>query len=137
MLAGIGAAIGGLIIPFSATKQAAEYIQKNFGDSITVAGVRDYCVSPITQYLHRPIYFPNMQTFAFYNTQNDRERCLVSGNDLIDQLAALASEGDVIFIRQLRATESRNAKHQAARCTSRCFRHLMTALSRMNRNRFL
>jgi hypothetical protein len=100
LLAGVIAMIAGLMFPFSATKQAAEYVESHFDDHVVLVGLKDWCVSPMTAYLHRPIYFPQMQKFAFYNTQNDRERNLVDRDDLIDQIAALASlsGGDVIYI---------------------------------------
>jgi hypothetical protein len=98
LLAGIGAAIGGCVLPFSATKQTADYIAAHFDDRVPLFGMKDWCVSPITAYLHRPIYFPEMRKFAYYNTQNTPERYLVDRNDVIDQIATLASAGDVVFI---------------------------------------
>jgi hypothetical protein len=98
LLAGISAAVAGCVLPFSATKQTADYIAAHFNDRVTLVGMKDWCVSPITAYLHRPIYFPEMRKFAFYNTQNTRERYLVDRDDLIDQIATIAAGGDVLVI---------------------------------------
>lgn len=100
LIAGVAAASGGWMIRFSATRQAARFVESHFNDRVLLVGMDDYRVSPMTAYLHRPIYFPQMQKFAYYNTQNDRERHLVSDEDVINQLAWLAdtSGGQVVYI---------------------------------------
>lgn len=74
VIAGIGAAIGGLMVPFSATKATADYIRANYDDRVVVAAYTDYCAAPISQWLNRPIFSIEMSSDIRYNTQDDAQR---------------------------------------------------------------
>jgi hypothetical protein len=74
-LAGIAVAIAGMILPFSMSRHVSDFIRTHFdSDQVIIAGIPDFCTSPISQWLDRPIYFPEMRRFARVNTQNDADR---------------------------------------------------------------
>lgn len=92
-LAGICAAAAAVQMPFSASKAAAEYIRAEFDLSkVVLAGVPDYASSPMSQWLDRPIYFPDMQKFAHVNSQGDAERPGLAAAPLMPQLYRLAMQ---------------------------------------------
>jgi len=98
---GTGAAVAGMSLQFSATKQAGNYIKQNFGDRVVLVGMQDYCVSPIAQWLDREIYFPQMAKSARYNTQNGDARYSVGeGNPLLPKMVELGERhnADVLLI---------------------------------------
>jgi hypothetical protein len=89
-LAGMGVAIACMRVPFSASRDVARFIQDSFpGDRVVLVGVPDYCVSPICQWLGRPIYFPDMKSFARVNIQDDAKRPGVNGATLLPELYGL------------------------------------------------
>jgi hypothetical protein len=89
-IAGISVAIAGMVLPFSASRQVSDYIKTHFNlDQVVLIGVPDYCVAPISQWLGRPIYFPDMKSFARVNTQDDAKRPRVNGATLLPELYGL------------------------------------------------
>jgi hypothetical protein len=89
-IAGVGVAIAGMVLPFSASRQVNDYIKTQFNlDQVVLVGVPDYCVSPICQWLGRPIYFPDMKSFARVNIQDDAKRPGVNGATLLPELYGL------------------------------------------------
>jgi hypothetical protein len=68
LVSGVGANIAGLMTPFSAARDVADYIRTNLPPDVNLAGADDYCVSPVAAYLGRDFYFPQMHRTAGYNT---------------------------------------------------------------------
>lgn len=52
--------------PFSAAKEAAQYIKNNINEDVMLVGEMDTAVSPIAGYLDRPIYYLRQGRFATY-----------------------------------------------------------------------
>jgi hypothetical protein len=71
---GILAAVQGMCHPFSQSRATADFIRQNFPPDTPVIGVIDYSAAPISQWLGRPIFYPQERRLATYNTQNDAER---------------------------------------------------------------
>jgi hypothetical protein len=90
-LAGIGAMVAGLSMPFSASWATAQYIRKNVDPHIPIVAMDDYCASPVAQWLGREIYFPQMRKFARVNTQDGAaHEAYVNPNDWIGQLVQIS-----------------------------------------------
>jgi hypothetical protein len=100
-IVGISANTADAVLPFSAGKAVAEYIRDKQPADATLVGVDDYTMSPISTYLHREFYFPQMGKFAPFNTQDDAERFEVTPQMAFDDIRNLiARDGhDVIFLR--------------------------------------
>src|SRR5207248_5022451 len=64
VLAGIGANVADNLLPFSAGKETADYIRRELPADVTLAGVEDFCMSPVSAYLSREFYSPEMRSFA-------------------------------------------------------------------------
>jgi hypothetical protein len=71
---GISAAVQGMCHPFSQSRATADFIRGNFPADTPVIGVIDYSAAPVSQWLGRPIFYPQELRVATYNTQNDAER---------------------------------------------------------------
>lgn len=60
-----------LLIPYSASREAARYIQSKQLDQMFIVGSRDANISPISGYLNRKIYYPERQgmgSFVLFNS---------------------------------------------------------------------
>jgi hypothetical protein len=72
MVGGIFAFTRDIIIPFSSSKEASAYIQEQYQDKLKdlfIIGSRDYAISPISAYINRQIYYPeisNMGSFVLF-----------------------------------------------------------------------
>ncbi|MFB2646963.1 hypothetical protein ACE09Y_11940 [Raphidiopsis sp. BLCC-F218] len=75
MIGGIFAFTRDIIIPFSSSKEASAYIQEQYQDKLKdlfIVGSRDYAISPISGYINRQIYYPeisNMGSFVLFTNQ--------------------------------------------------------------------
>jgi hypothetical protein len=100
VLAGVGVNIACMVLPFSAGKATAEYIQDNLPPNVTLAGVEDYCMAPVAVYVGREFYFPEMRRFAPYNTQDDKARLPVTHESFLEdlRLLTLTRNQDVILL---------------------------------------
>jgi hypothetical protein len=99
-VAGLGSMVAGLVLPFSASWATAEFIKTKVEEPVAIMAMEDYCASPIAQWLDREIYYPNMRTFARWNTQNPAARHPVDVNTLLSTVVGLAraSGSDVLFL---------------------------------------
>jgi hypothetical protein len=89
------------VLPFSASKSVAEYIAHELPRDATLAGVDDYTIEPISAYLNRDFYYPQMGRLAHYYTQDDAGRIDVTLPMIYDDIRQLiARDGrDVVFLR--------------------------------------
>ncbi|HEY9701304.1 MAG TPA: hypothetical protein V6C58_02605, partial [Allocoleopsis sp.] len=60
-----------LIIPFSASKAAANYILEQKLDKMFIVGSRDFAVSPICGYIKRQIYYPEIKRISSFALRNN------------------------------------------------------------------
>jgi hypothetical protein len=61
-----------LLIPYSASREAARYIQSQHLEQMFIVGSRDANISPLSGYLNRKIYYPERQgmgSFVLFNSQ--------------------------------------------------------------------
>jgi hypothetical protein len=98
--AGLVAVAAGLIYPFSATWAAAQFIKSTYGDTVVIAAVHDYAAAPFAQWLDRPIYFPEIGTYALYNTQDDRVHTHPGQDEILRQAyeQAMATGKNVLLL---------------------------------------
>jgi hypothetical protein len=72
LMAGIVAFGRDLIVPYSASRAAANYIQSQQLNTMFIVGSRDATISPLCGYLNRKIYYPERQglgSFVLFNRQ--------------------------------------------------------------------
>ena len=75
MAGGIFAFGRDMIIPFSSSKEASAYIKEKYKyqlNDMFIVGSRDYTMSPISGYINRKIYYPEIQkisSFVLFTTQ--------------------------------------------------------------------
>jgi hypothetical protein len=90
---GITVATVAMTLPFSDSKRISEYIRTNYDlDQVVLMGIPDYSTSPESQWLNRPIYFPEMRNFARVNTQSDADRPGVKPRRLLPVIASVMEE---------------------------------------------
>jgi hypothetical protein len=88
-VAGLVAGAGDWLFPLSSSREAAQYIAKNYDESIPIVGHLDYCVSSLSGYLSRPIFYPADEAYGTYNTQNQALRRPVNPDSLLAQTIRL------------------------------------------------
>lgn len=100
VIGGIGANVADTVLPFSAGKATANYIRREFPPDVTLAGVEDYCMSPISAYLGREFYFPEERCFSPFNTQNDQARQAITHESFLDDLRmlTLTRHRDIVLV---------------------------------------
>jgi len=72
LLAGIVAFGRDLVIPFSASRETARFIQQQKLDKMLIIGSKDYAISPLCGYLNTKIYYPeisSMGSFVLFTKQ--------------------------------------------------------------------
>jgi len=88
-ISGIGTNIAERFIPFSAGKEAAQYIRREFPPDMVLIGSQDYCISPIAAYLGRDLFSAEMNAFVPFATQNVDVRIRATHDSLLDDFQAL------------------------------------------------
>jgi hypothetical protein len=99
-VAGLAAATGDWLVPFSGARETAQFIAANYDRSRPVLGHFDYCASSVSGYLRQPVFYPAMNDFATYNTQNGALRRPVTLDTLFADALRLMREhkGDVLLV---------------------------------------
>ncbi|MEM6403066.1 MAG: hypothetical protein AAF757_23030 [Cyanobacteria bacterium P01_D01_bin.116] len=88
MLAGLHAYSMDLIYPFSKSKAAAQFIQKQDLDEAFILGTRDTIVSPISAYIEKKIfYIENNRLGSFF--QNPLIKFIKNQSELIDKIDSI------------------------------------------------
>ena len=88
---GIVAFSRNLIIPYSASREAARYIQNQQLEQMFIVGSRDANISPISGYLNRKIYYPERQgmgSFVLFNS----ERKDVDSVTVLEQVSQIVKQ---------------------------------------------
>jgi hypothetical protein len=91
MAGGIFAFSRDMIIPFSSSKETSVYIKEQYKDNlndISIVGSRDYTMSPISGYINRKIYYPEIQkisSFVLFTTQRQE----VDHGEILSQLSQI------------------------------------------------
>ena len=66
VLAGLVAYVRDLSLPFSASRETAHYIKEHKLENSTLVGSEDFAVSPISGYLGKKIYYPEIKGYGSY-----------------------------------------------------------------------
>ncbi|MBP0016274.1 MAG: hypothetical protein J7647_01805 [Cyanobacteria bacterium SBLK] len=91
-IAGIVALTRNIIVPYSASRETANYIKNNALDDLFIVGSQDSVMTPISGYLNRQIYYPEskeMGSFVLYNSR----RIDVDREEVLSQVKKLLNEG--------------------------------------------
>ncbi|WP_204103540.1 MULTISPECIES: hypothetical protein [Spirulina sp. CCY15215] len=74
LIAGVVAFSRNLIVPYSASRETANYIKNKALEDMFIVGSQDTVMTPISGYLNRQIYYPESQdmgSFVLYNSHRD------------------------------------------------------------------
>lgn len=96
-LAGLAAYGRDLVLPYSASRATAAFIQDHHLNQLLIVGSRDFAVSPLAGYLNRKIYYPEIQaqgSFVLFR-QSRQERDLQA---VLAQLTELVKEHPQILL---------------------------------------
>ncbi len=91
LLAGIVAFSRDLLVPYSASRATARYIQREQMEKMFIVGSRDATISPLSGYLNKKIYYPESKglgSFVLFNSQRrevDQAVVLEQVSSLIQQ----------------------------------------------------
>ncbi len=88
-----------LMVPFSASKQAADFIRQHGYTNLLIIGSPEGYVIPVTAYLDQPIYYPDSERFGTFSCETSARHDL-SAQELLQSVAqmALKAHGDTILI---------------------------------------
>lgn len=93
VIGGLGAALAGMDLPFSATRTTAQFIKANYDQRVILAGFPDFSAAPLAHWLDKPIYFPQVHRYARIHTQDDAVRSSPNFFNILSELYDL-SRGD-------------------------------------------
>ena len=88
LAAGIVSFSRDVFLPYSASRETAQYIKAKGWQDRFIVGSEDFAISPISGYLERKIYYPESQkegSFVLFNQQ----RKIVNDQEILDQLQKL------------------------------------------------
>lgn len=88
LVAGIVAFGRDLVIPYSASRATASYIQRQHLEQLFMVGSRDATISPLCGYLNRKIYYPERQGFGSFVLFNS-QRKEVDAATVLEQVSQL------------------------------------------------
>jgi hypothetical protein len=77
-----------LIVPYSASRATARFIQSQQLEKMFIVGSEDFAMTPITGYLERKIYYPESQklgSFVLFNSQ----RQIVDADRILQQISQI------------------------------------------------
>jgi len=89
-----------LMMPFSYSKLAADFIRQHGYANLLIIGSSETRVSPVTAYLDQPIYYPDSERYGTFPIENTTRRNL-SGPELLQSVAQMAmkAHGDTLLVR--------------------------------------
>jgi hypothetical protein len=88
-----------LMIPFSASKRAADFIQQHGYTNLLIIGSPEGYVIPVTAYLDQPIYYPDSERYGTFSCENSARHDL-SAQELLQSVAQMAikAHGDTLLV---------------------------------------
>ena len=109
LAAGIVSFSRDIFLPYSASREVAQYIQAKGWQDRFIIGSEDFTIAPISGYLERKIYYPESQkegSFVLFNQQ----RKIVNDQEILGQLQKLIQQNPkpllLILNRKLDASPS-------------------------------
>jgi hypothetical protein len=99
LAAGIFSYSRDLILPYSASRATAKYIQNQQLDKLFIAGSEDFAIAPITAYLNRKIYYlesDSLGSFVLFSKQRES----LDDAKISDKLSQLIKQekGEILLI---------------------------------------
>ncbi|MGH7320020.1 MAG: hypothetical protein ACRELA_10415 [Candidatus Rokuibacteriota bacterium] len=91
VVAGVYASGLDLLLPFSASREAARFIEAHYPQDVAIVGHVDTAVMAVAGYLHRPIYYPRYRRFGTFIVF-DHQRRRVTFDEVVAQVAELVSQ---------------------------------------------
>jgi hypothetical protein len=82
-----------LIVPFSASRETAQYIQKSGLNNELIVASRDANMAPLSGYLHRKFYYPQLQQMGSF-TLFKKGRKDVEQDEILSQVNSLLKTQD-------------------------------------------
>jgi len=71
---------------FSTCKDAADYILENKLDTLPMAGITDFSVSPVTSYLNKKIYYPQMRDYGTFIIWNGKRQNQMNFEEIVNNI---------------------------------------------------
>lgn len=109
LAAGIVSFSRDIFLPYSASRETAQYIQAKGWQDRFIIGSEDFAISPVSGYLQKKIYYPESQkkgSFVLFNQQ----RKIVNDQEILDQVQKLIDQNPkpllLILNRKLDAASS-------------------------------
>ena len=93
VLAGIVAYGRDLTLPFSASRDTSNYIKHHKLENYTIVGSEDFAISPISGYLGKKIYYPEIKDYGSYVLFNGHRK-------IVDDLEVVKQATDLIKNKQ-------------------------------------
>jgi hypothetical protein len=107
-VAGVAANIADHCLPFSASREVADYLRREFPADTLIVGYDDYGLAPVSALLDRRVYSPEQEALPPFFSQDDRARREPKIDALLKLVERLRSEADrqvVIAITPRRQTD--------------------------------
>ncbi|MBW4615223.1 MAG: hypothetical protein KME21_18500 [Desmonostoc vinosum HA7617-LM4] len=100
-----------IIIPFSASRETARYIQESQLDQEFIVASRDANMAPLSGYLNRKFYYPELQGMGSFTLFN-KERQNVEQSEILEQISSLLKNQEdknrVLLILNKKLNPNRN-----------------------------
>ena len=109
LAAGIFSFSRDLLIPYSASRATAQFIQNQQLEQMLIVGSEDFAITPICGYLNRKIYYPESRqlgSFVLFNNQ----RQSIDADGVLEQVSQLSKKEnkDILLILNYELNHSRN-----------------------------
>lgn len=109
LIAGIVSFGRDLVIPYSASRDTAKYIQSQNLEQMFIAGSEDFAISPICAYLNRKVYYPEtrqMGSFVLFT----RQRNSLNADEVLERISEVLQEKkqEILLILNYELKTSRN-----------------------------
>jgi len=103
-----------LMMPFSASQLAANFIREHGYANLLIIGSKESLVAPVTAYLDRPIYYPDSERYGTYTLENTTRHDLTPP-ELVQSVAQMAmkAQGDTLLIWDRQFTSSQGGITEA------------------------
>lgn len=99
LLAGLVGYIRDLMIPYSASRAVAHYLQEKQLDQYFLIGSEDFSISPISGYLDQKIYYPESQSLGSFVLFN-RQRQIVDQVEILRQVQSIGQFPVVLILNR-------------------------------------
>lgn len=78
---------------FSTSQDVAKYIRENKLDTLPIAGITDFTVSPLATYLHTKIYYPQMEDYGSFTIWNSKRNDQMGYADWVHAIGRFMDQG--------------------------------------------